>query len=163
MTLPIDTIIIHPDRAEQLQKALKEKQQDSQSSLFADIRIHSDPLIEKDKILVVKGHQGKSVLDTGFFYSPYIPIVKTPSFFDKEEEVPNSPLEDFVEQVFAEEIEKGELKPLRPKPKSWHEEFTISKPLTEAIKKSAARAKQRGLLNKIKPDYYQKVNISDLS
>jgi len=61
---------------------------------------------------------GKSVLDAGFFYAPYIPFMVSPSIANAYPRIraQNSPLEDLVEGVFEEEIKSGELKPLRKKP-----------------------------------------------
>lgn len=58
---------------------------------------------------------GKSILDAGFIYAPYIPLVISPTVIGAFPRTVNSPLEDLVEGVFKEEIESGELNPLRKK------------------------------------------------
>ncbi len=69
----------------------------------------------------------------------------------------NSPLEDLVEGVYAEEIESGELEPVRPKgnggglPTIDPNDFTLRKELRTRYSK-----------NLIKPEYYSKIDITDL-
>ena len=83
-----------------------------------------------------------SYLSGGFVYSPYIPLQVTPTVLldDFLVRTPqNSPLEDLVEGVYAEEIESGELLPVRKKP-------------------AHRRYKQMAL----DPDFYQTVTITNL-
>jgi len=84
----------------------------------------------------------KSFIDVGAIYAPYIPLYITPTFLEKP--VPNSPLEDFVEGVFQEEIESGELKPVRPD----KNEFVVPE-----------KFRNKRVIN---PKFYEKATISNL-
>ena len=79
--------------------------------------IYEDPKMEKGQVLLAK--RGKSALDAGYVYAPYIPLQSTPNFVDPSapREPVKTPLEEIIEGVFAEEIESGELQPVRgPRP-----------------------------------------------
>ncbi|MEO5366030.1 MAG: hypothetical protein H7831_06695 [Magnetococcus sp. WYHC-3] len=51
------------------------------------LKIYKDPLFPNCKILV--GFKGNSVLDSGYFYAPYIPLLSTPSVLDPNSMTPN--------------------------------------------------------------------------
>ena len=51
------------------------------------IRIYKDPLFPNCKILL--GFKGNSVLDAGYFYAPYIPLLSTPTVLDPNSFTPN--------------------------------------------------------------------------
>lgn len=82
-----------------------------------------------------------SILDTGYFYSPYVPIYTTPTIVDLDELLgiqQNSPLEDLVEGIYEEEIESGELAPVRKKDRWPYERIAVN------------------------PDFYEQVTITNL-
>lgn len=51
------------------------------------IRLYKDPLFPNCKILL--GFKGNSVLDAGYFYAPYIPLLSTPTVLDPNSFTPN--------------------------------------------------------------------------
>jgi hypothetical protein len=51
------------------------------------IKLHKDPLFPNCKILM--GYKGNSILDTGYIYCPYIPLLSTPTVLDPNSFVPN--------------------------------------------------------------------------
>jgi len=51
------------------------------------MRIYKDPLFPNCKILM--GFKGSSVLDAGYFYAPYIPLLSTPTVLDPNSFTPN--------------------------------------------------------------------------
>jgi hypothetical protein len=51
------------------------------------MRLYKDPLFPNCKILL--GFKGNSVLDAGYFYAPYIPLLSTPTVLDPNSFVPN--------------------------------------------------------------------------
>jgi len=51
------------------------------------LKLYKDPLFPNCKILM--GFKGGSVLDSGYFYAPYIPLLSTPTVLDPNSFVPN--------------------------------------------------------------------------
>ena len=51
------------------------------------MRIYKDPLFPSCKILM--GFKGNSVLDAGYFYAPYIPLLSTPTVLDPNSYTPS--------------------------------------------------------------------------
>lgn len=51
------------------------------------MKIYKDPLFPNCKILM--GFKGNSVLDAGYFYAPYIPLLSTPTVLDSNSFTPN--------------------------------------------------------------------------
>ena len=51
------------------------------------MKIYKDPLFPNCKILM--GFKGNSVLDAGYFYAPYIPLLSTPTVMDPNSFTPN--------------------------------------------------------------------------
>jgi len=51
------------------------------------MRLYKDPLFPNCKILL--GFKGNSVLDAGYFYAPYIPLLSTPTVLDPNSFTPN--------------------------------------------------------------------------
>jgi len=51
------------------------------------LRLYKDPLFPNCKILL--GFKGSSVLDAGYFYAPYIPLLSTPTVLDPNSFTPN--------------------------------------------------------------------------
>jgi hypothetical protein len=51
------------------------------------LRLYKDPLFPNCKILM--GFKGNSVLDSGYFYAPYIPLLSTPTVLDPNSFTPN--------------------------------------------------------------------------
>jgi hypothetical protein len=51
------------------------------------MRLYKDPLFPNCKILL--GFKGSSVLDAGYFYAPYIPLLSTPTVLDPNSFTPN--------------------------------------------------------------------------
>lgn len=51
------------------------------------MKIYKDPLFPNCKILL--GFKGSSVLDAGYFYAPYIPLLSTPTVLDPNSFTPN--------------------------------------------------------------------------
>jgi hypothetical protein len=51
------------------------------------MRIYKDPLFPNCKILL--GFKGSSVLDAGYFYAPYIPLLSTPTVLDPNSYTPS--------------------------------------------------------------------------
>ncbi len=51
------------------------------------MHLYKDPLFPNCKILM--GYKGGSVLDAGYFYAPYIPLLSTPTVLDPNSFVPN--------------------------------------------------------------------------
>lgn len=46
----------------------------------SEMRVYKDPLFPQDLILM--GYKGKSFIDSGYFYAPYVPIKTTPIIYD---------------------------------------------------------------------------------
>jgi hypothetical protein len=51
------------------------------------LRLYKDPLFPNCKILL--GFKGSSVLDAGYFYAPYIPLLSTPTVLDPNAHTPS--------------------------------------------------------------------------
>jgi hypothetical protein len=51
------------------------------------LKLYKDPLFPNCKILL--GFKGNSVLDAGYFYAPYIPLLSTPTVLDPNSFTPN--------------------------------------------------------------------------
>ena len=51
------------------------------------LKLYKDPLFPNCKILL--GYKGNSVLDAGYFYAPYIPLLSTPTVLDPNSFTPN--------------------------------------------------------------------------
>lgn len=51
------------------------------------MKLYKDPLFPNCKILM--GFKGNSVLDSGYFYAPYIPLLSTPTVLDPNSFTPN--------------------------------------------------------------------------
>jgi hypothetical protein len=51
------------------------------------LKLYKDPLFPNCKILM--GFKGSSVLDSGYFYAPYIPLLSTPTVLDPNSFTPN--------------------------------------------------------------------------
>jgi len=51
------------------------------------MKLYKDPLFPNCKILL--GYKGNSVLDAGYFYAPYIPLLSTPTVLDPNSFTPN--------------------------------------------------------------------------
>ncbi|MDP1712545.1 MAG: hypothetical protein Q8K86_08820 [Candidatus Nanopelagicaceae bacterium] len=51
------------------------------------LRVYKDPLFPNCKVLL--GFKGSSVLDAGYFYAPYIPLLSTPTVMDPNTFTPN--------------------------------------------------------------------------
>jgi len=58
----------------------------SRGSLMSQIEVFVDPIFPKNKILL--GYKGASVVDSGYFYAPYIPVELTPVVYDPENFTP---------------------------------------------------------------------------
>jgi len=56
-------------------------------TLQGKMKIYKDPLFPNCKILM--GFKGSSVLDAGYFYAPYIPLLSTPTVLDPNSFTPN--------------------------------------------------------------------------
>lgn len=56
-------------------------------SIQGKMKIYKDPLFPNCKILM--GFKGNSVLDAGYFYAPYIPLLSTPTVLDPNSFTPN--------------------------------------------------------------------------
>jgi hypothetical protein len=59
----------------------------SAGTIQGKIKLYKDPLFPNCKILM--GFKGSSVLDAGFFYAPYIPLLSTPTVLDPNSFTPN--------------------------------------------------------------------------
>lgn len=59
----------------------------STGTIQGKLKIYKDPLFPNCKILL--GFKGNSVLDAGYFYAPYIPLLSTPTVYDPNSFVPN--------------------------------------------------------------------------
>lgn len=59
----------------------------SAGTIQGKIRLYKDPLFPNCKILL--GFKGNSVLDAGYFYAPYIPMLSTPTVLDPNSFTPN--------------------------------------------------------------------------
>lgn len=56
-------------------------------TIQSKMKIYKDPLFPNCKILL--GFKGSSVLDAGYFYAPYIPLLSTPTVLDPNSFTPN--------------------------------------------------------------------------
>ena len=76
----------------------------SAGTIQSKIKLYKDPLFPNCKILL--GFKGNSVLDAGYFYAPYIPLVSTPTVLD-----PNSftPAKGLMTRYGKKLIEDGGL------------------------------------------------------
>jgi len=76
----------------------------SAGTIQSKMRLYKDPLFPNCKILL--GFKGNSVLDAGYFYAPYIPLVSTPTVLD-----PNSftPAKGLMTRYGKKLIEDGGL------------------------------------------------------
>jgi hypothetical protein len=54
------------------------------------LKMYKDPLFPNCKILM--GFKGNSVLDSGYFYAPYVPLLSTPTVLDPNSFTPNKGL-----------------------------------------------------------------------
>jgi hypothetical protein len=59
----------------------------SAGTVQGKMRLYKDPLFPNCKILM--GFKGSSVLDSGYFYAPYIPLLSTPTVLDPNSFTPN--------------------------------------------------------------------------
>lgn len=59
----------------------------SAGTIQGKIRLYKDPLFPNCKILL--GFKGNSVLDAGYFYAPYIPMLSTPTVLDPNSFTPS--------------------------------------------------------------------------
>ena len=59
----------------------------SAGTIQGKLRLYKDPLFPNCKILM--GFKGNSVLDSGYFYAPYIPLLSTPTVLDPNSFTPN--------------------------------------------------------------------------
>jgi hypothetical protein len=59
----------------------------SAGTIQGKLRLYKDPLFPNCKILM--GFKGGSVLDSGYFYAPYIPLLSTPTVLDPNSFTPN--------------------------------------------------------------------------
>jgi hypothetical protein len=59
----------------------------SAGTIQGKIKLYKDPLFPNCKILL--GFKGNSVLDAGYFYAPYIPLLSTPTVLDPNSFTPN--------------------------------------------------------------------------
>jgi hypothetical protein len=59
----------------------------SAGTVQGKIKLYKDPLFPNCKILM--GFKGNSVLDAGYFYAPYIPLLSTPTVLDPNSFTPN--------------------------------------------------------------------------
>ena len=103
----------------------------------------------------LNGEPGENIFKSGYIYAPYIPLVKTPSWVTpahEKKKTKNSPLEDFVEGVYEEEIEAGELSKVRKDP-----------PVEDLFDATEFRIKASYKFKMLNPDYFKKVTIADLS
>jgi hypothetical protein len=56
-------------------------------SIQGKLKLYKDPLFPNSKILM--GFKGTSILDAGYFYAPYIPLLSTPTVMDPSSFTPN--------------------------------------------------------------------------
>ena len=59
----------------------------SSGTVQGKLKLYKDPLFPNCKILM--GFKGSSVLDSGYFYAPYIPLLSTPTVLDPHTFTPN--------------------------------------------------------------------------
>ena len=59
----------------------------SAGTVQGKLKLYKDPLFPNCKILM--GFKGSSVLDSGYFYAPYIPLLSTPTVLDPNSFTPN--------------------------------------------------------------------------
>lgn len=59
----------------------------SAGTIQGKLKLYKDPLFPNCKILM--GFKGSSVLDSGYFYAPYIPMLSTPTVLDPNSFTPN--------------------------------------------------------------------------
>jgi hypothetical protein len=59
----------------------------SAGTIQGKLKLYKDPLFPNCKILL--GFKGNSVLDSGYFYAPYIPLLSTPTVLDPNTFTPN--------------------------------------------------------------------------
>lgn len=59
----------------------------SAGTVQGKLKLYKDPLFPNCKILL--GFKGSSVLDSGYFYAPYIPLLSTPTVLDPNSFTPN--------------------------------------------------------------------------
>lgn len=62
----------------------------SAGTIQGKLKLYKDPLFPNCKILM--GFKGNSVLDSGYFYAPYIPLLSTPTVLDPNSFTPNKGL-----------------------------------------------------------------------
>jgi hypothetical protein len=121
-----------------------------------DFEVKVDPSLKRGEVLVE--HRAKSVTDVGYVYAPYIPMAVTPTFvnpadFNIRGEQKKTPLQEAMEEIFKEEIESGELKPIWDRPQSGllNKKWVVYKDPT---------FKKGGPL--INPDFYGTVDVTNL-
>jgi hypothetical protein len=59
----------------------------SAGTIQGKLKLYKDPLFPNCKILM--GFKGNSVLDAGYFYAPYVPLLSTPTVLDPNSFTPN--------------------------------------------------------------------------
>lgn len=155
-----ERIICNPGLAERLTA----KDEIKSGILSGRWTIHADPHLDPDQIIMVHGSNenapfahmkmpaGETKLADGYIYAPYIPMQVTPTFLDpRPAPEKKTPLQEIVEGIFAEEIERGELTPIWAAKKQMDDSFS----LREAIKK-------RFTTKLIDPKFFGTVRVENL-
>jgi len=47
-----------------------------------EVKVYKDPLFPDNRVLM--GYKGKTFLDSGYFYCPYVPVKTTPIIYDPD-------------------------------------------------------------------------------
>lgn len=94
----------------------------ARGTLLNQIEVYVDPIFPRNKILL--GYKGASVIDSGYYYAPYIPVELTPVVYDPYDFTPRRGL---LTRYATKMIELGQLfyRTVRVRNSASDENFTV--------------------------------------
>lgn len=94
----------------------------ARGTLLNQIEVYVDPIFPRNKILL--GYKGASVIDSGYYYAPYIPVELTPVVYDPYDFTPRRGL---LTRYATKLIELGQLfyRTIRVRNSASDENFTV--------------------------------------
>jgi hypothetical protein len=90
-------VVVHPDTAKKMCEVV------DKGKLPGGLKVYTDPLLDKDQVLVMKSAGAASMLDTGYIHAPYIPLQVTPTVGLGASTPKKSPLQEFAEATWSDE------------------------------------------------------------
>jgi hypothetical protein len=94
----------------------------ARGTLLNQIEVYVDPIFPSNKILL--GYKGASVIDSGYYYAPYIPVELTPVVYDPYDFTPRRGL---LTRYATKLVELGQLfyRTIRIRNSASDENFTV--------------------------------------